>query len=105
MFLVAIRIWQTVKKCSVRMSEERETGAPDDDDEEVENVPEVAQVGVVVEHEAEREDLEHRLGAEDGDEVHLRFVLHVQCAQHMTDRVLPPSSCALCSLSLYCMNP
>ena len=53
--------------------------APDDDDKEVEDVPEVAEVGVIAEHEAQREDLQHRLGAEDAHEVHLCLILNVRC--------------------------
>ena len=58
--------------------EERDrANAPDDDHEEVENVPEVAEVGVLAEHEAQREDLQHRLGAEDAHEVHLCLILRI----------------------------
>lgn len=52
-------------KFSVRLS-------PGHHDEEVHDVPDVAQVGAAVEDEAESEDLEARLDAEDPEEIPLR---------------------------------
>lgn len=44
---------------------------PGDDDEEIHDVPDVAQIGAAMEDEAEGQDLEARLDAEYGEEVDL----------------------------------
>lgn len=54
-----------VRKINVRSS-------PGHHDEEVHDVPDVAQVGAAVEDEAEGEDLQARLDAEDREEIDLR---------------------------------
>lgn len=46
--------------------------SPGHHDEEIHDIPDVAQVGAAVEDEAEGEDLEARLDAEDPEEVHFR---------------------------------
>lgn len=52
--------------------------SPGEHDHEVHDVPAVAQVRALVQREAQRQDLDARLEAEDGDEVGLRVLLRRQ---------------------------
>lgn len=60
------------KKKEERKGRRSVSSSPGHHDEEVHDVPDVAQIGAAVEDEAEGEDLEARLDAEDPEEVDLR---------------------------------
>ena len=58
-----------------RQQDPRGCDSPAEHHDEVHDVPAVPQVGPLVEHEAQRQQLDARLEAEDPDEVGLRLLL------------------------------